>query len=226
MKHTPRPKFYPPAEERINVASHALGLILSIAALAFLILRASRHGDAWHIVSFTVYGASMIALYAASTLYHSSRKPMTRMKLRAADHASIFVLIAGTYTPFALVTLQGPVGWTIFGITWGMALAGIVLKLFYTGRFTLLSVLLYVLMGWMIVLFIRPLIDRFPAEGLMWLLAGGAAYTVGAVIYSIPGIRFNHAVFHVLVLVGSVCHFVAVFQYVLPAEQVTPSSFH
>lgn len=210
-------KVYPPAEERINIASHAVGLLLSVAGLLLLVARALAHGDAWQLVSVSVFGISMIMLYTASTVYHSARDPVLRRRLRTVDHASIFVLIAGTYTPFTLVTLSGPVGWTVFGITWGMALTGIVLKLFYTGRYRLLSVSMYVAMGWLIVFFIRPLIDRFPLEGLAWLLAGGLAYTLGAVLYSLPGIRFSHAIFHGFVLLGSFCHFLAVYRYVLPS---------
>jgi hemolysin III len=132
------------------------------------------------------------------------------------DHASIYLLIAGTYTPFALVTLSGPIGWTIFGLTWGMAATGLVLKLLYTGRFEIVSTLMYVLMGWLMIFFFEPLIERFPPAGLAWLLAGGIAYTVGAVLYSIRRIPFNHELFHLLVLLGSTCHFIAVFGYVLP----------
>jgi hemolysin III len=126
-------------------------------------------------------------------------------------------LIAGTYTPFALVTLQGAAGWLLFGVVWGMALTGIVLKLFFTGRYKLISTLMYVFMGWLIVFFIKPLIANFPASGLAWLLAGGIAYTLGAVLYSIPKVPFHHAIFHVCVVLGSVCHFVAVYGYVLPS---------
>jgi hemolysin III len=208
-------KVYPHAEERINIASHAVGLLLSIAGLLLLVARALAHGDAWQLVSVSVFGISMITLYTASTVYHSAKDPVLRRRLRTADHASIFVLIAGTYTPFSLVTLNGPVGWTIFGITWGLAVTGIVLKLFYTGRYRLLSVSMYVAMGWLIVFFIGPLADRFPVAGLIWLLAGGLAYTLGAVLYSLPKIQFSHAIFHFFVLLGSVCHFVAVYRYVL-----------
>ena len=130
-------KSYSPAEERVNISSHAIGLLLSIAALVLLMIHASANGDVWHIVSFSIFGASLIILFAASTIYHSTRDPDSRARLRVVDHASIYILIAGTYTPFTLVTLSGPIGWTIFGISWGMALSGIVLKLFFTGRYEL-----------------------------------------------------------------------------------------
>jgi hemolysin III len=217
MPPEPRLKYYPETEERINIASHAIGLLFSVGALLALVTRALLHGDVWHLVSFSVFGLSLVALYAASTAYHRSREPALRARLRTVDHASIYLLIAGTYTPFALVTLSGPVGWVIFGLTWGMAASGIVLKLFFTGRFKHLSTLMYLFMGWLIIFFIEPLIERFPPAGLAWLLAGGVAYTLGAVLYSLHRIPYGHALFHVLVVVGSICHFVAVFKYVLPA---------
>lgn len=209
--------YYPPAEERANILSHALGLLLSVAALVSLLIRASVHGNAWHIVSFSIFGASLVALYAASTLYHSTSNARLRSRLRIVDHASIYVLIAGTYTPFALVTMNGPVGWWIFGITWGFAVTGIVLKLFFTGRFKRVSTLMYVLMGWIIIFAIKPLTANLSVEGLFWLIAGGVAYTLGAILYSFKKIPFNHAIFHGFVLLGSACHFVSVYYYVLPA---------
>jgi hemolysin III len=209
-------KTYSPAEERINISSHAFGLLLSIAALALLVSHATASGDVWHIVSFSIFGSSLIILFAASTIYHSARDADLRARLRVVDHASIYVLIAGTYTPFTLVTLNGSVGWTIFAITWGMAFSGIVLKLFFTGRYQLISTLMYVFMGWIIVFAISPLIDNLHPDGLSWLVAGGIAYTVGAILYGIKKIKFNHAIFHVFVLIGAFCHFMAVYFYVLP----------
>lgn len=221
MTETAELKFYTPAEERINIASHAAGLLFSLLAMVLLLIRAAIHGNAWHVVSYGLFGFGLVALYGASTAYHSAREPRLRRRLRTVDHASIFILIAGTYTPFALVTLNGPVGWVIFGLTWGMAVTGVVLKLFYTGRYNILSVLMYVFMGWLIIFFIGPLVEQFPAEGLNWLFIGGAAYTLGAVIYSIRRIPFNHAIFHLFVLLGSFCHFVAVYRYVLPVAAVS-----
>ena len=216
MKDEEKVKSYSPAEERVNISSHAIGLLLSIAALALLVIHASANGDVWHIVSFSIFGASLIILFAASTIYHSTRDPDSRARLRVVDHASIYILIAGTYTPFTLVTLNGSIGWTIFGITWGMALSGIVLKLFFTGRYELVSTFMYVFMGWIIVFAISPLIDNLSSDGLSWLVAGGIAYTVGAILYGIKKIKFNHAIFHVFVLIGAFCHFSAVYFYVLP----------
>jgi hemolysin III len=209
---------YSPIEEKTNIISHGIGFLLSIVALVLLVTHANLYGNTWHIVSFSIFGASLIILFAASTFYHSAKRPELRNRLRIIDHASIYVLIAGTYTPFTLVTLNGPIGWSIFGIAWGLALTGIILKLFLTGKYDLISTLMYVFMGWIIVFVIKPVINNLSLEGLLWLVAGGMAYTIGAVLYSIKKIKFNHAIFHVFVLVGSVCHFVSVFFYVLPTE--------
>jgi hemolysin III len=216
MKDIEKTKDYSPVEEKINIISHAIGFILSIVALVFLATYATLHGDVWHIVSFSIFGASLIILYAASTAYHSAQKSELRNRLKIIDHASIYVLIAGTYTPFTLVTLKGTVGWLIFGISWGLALTGIILKLFFTGKYNLVSTIMYVLMGWIIVFAIKPLIKDLPFDGLLWLVAGGISYTVGAILYSIKIIKFNHAIFHIFVLFGSFCHFMSVFFYVLP----------
>jgi hemolysin III len=216
VSNAAEPHFYPPAEERINIASHAAGLLLSIAGLLALVARALLHGDTLDLVSSSVFAVSMVALYTASVAYHSARDPVLRTRLRTVDHAAIYVLIAGTYTPFALVTLQGTAGWILFGVTWGMAATGIMLKLYFTGRYNLFSTLMYVFMGWLIVFFIKPLVASLPTAGLAWLLAGGIAYTLGAVLYSIPRVPFHHAVFHLFVVLGSTCHFIAIYRYVLP----------
>jgi hemolysin III len=181
-------KVYSPAEERINIGSHALGLVLSVAALLLLVLRAQSYDNALYTLSFAVFGASLICLYLASTLYHSAKTQKARTRLRIVDHATIYILIAGTYTPFCLITLSGPTGWAVFAVSWGLATFGVVLKLFFTGRFQL----------------------------LVWLIVGGLSYTTGALIYSIGKIPFNHAIFHLFVLAGSFCHFIAVYQYVYP----------
>ncbi|NLP57034.1 hemolysin III family protein [Lutibacter sp. B1] len=211
--------FYEPTEEKMNVISHAIGLVLSVAALVLLVVYSSLYGTAWHIVSFSIYGVSLIVLYSASTFYHYSKKPKLRARLNIFDHAAIYVLIAGTYTPFTLVVLKGWVGWTIFGVSWGIAITGIILKLFYTGKYDKISTIAYVLMGWLIIFAIKPLIDNLPFEGLLWLFSGGIFYTVGAILYSINKIKYNHAIFHIFVLLGSFSHFIAVFFYVLPINK-------
>jgi len=221
-----RVKYYSPLEERLNIGSHAVGFILSIAALILLVVHASQYGNAWHIVSFSIFGASLMVLYGASTIYHSTKDPILRGYLRVLDHASIYVLIAGTYTPFTLITLNQPdgwnghwtIGWTIFTVSWALAVSGITLKLFFTGRFKKTSTAMYVLMGWMIIFAIEPVMEKLPAEGLSWLVAGGIAYTVGAILYGIKAIKLNHAILHFFVLAGSACHFIAVYFYVLPVE--------
>lgn len=207
---------YSPLEEKLNIISHGIGVLLGIIALVFLLIHAVQNGTAVHVVSFSIYGFSIIILYLASTLYHKATKPLVRNRLRIFDHAAIYILIAGTYTPFALITLEGTTGWIIFGTVWAFAAIGITLKLFFTGKFDKLSTMMYVFMGWIIVFAIKPLIANLSSDGLFWLIAGGIAYTIGAVLYSIRKLPFNHAIFHVFVLIGSICHFISVYFYVLP----------
>lgn len=207
--------YYSPLEEKLNIVSHGIGVILGVIALVFLVVHAMKNGETVHMVSFTIYGFSIIILYLASTLYHKATKPLLRNRLRIFDHAAIYILIAGTYTPFALITLKGTTGWIIFGTVWAFAAVGITLKLFFTGKFDKLSTLMYVFMGWIIVFAIKPLIANLSYEGLFWLMAGGVAYTIGAILYSIRKLPFNHAIFHVFVLIGSICHFISVYWYVL-----------
>ena len=209
------PGFYPPAEERINIISHVLGLLFSAVGVVFLLVKAAALDSTVYIVSAAVFGFSLVTLYTASSIYHSETDPTRRKALRTLDHAAIYVLIAGTYTPFTLITLEGPLGWAIFGLAWGMALTGITLKLLFTGRFERLSTSMYVFMGWMMVFAIKPLIENFAPDGMALLIAGGICYTIGALLYSIKKMPFGHAAFHILVLLGSACHFVAVYFFVL-----------
>lgn len=206
---------YSPAEERLNIWSHGLGFLLSIPATVFLILKASLNGDTWQIVSVSIYGASMMTLYLASTLYHSAKDPERRHKLNVFDHTSIYLLIAGTYTPFLLVTLRGPWGWSLFGVIWAAAIGGIIFKLFYTGKFDVVSTIAYVVMGSIVLIAIKPLVVNLSLPGLYWLLAGGISYITGAVLYLQHKMPFHHAVFHLFVLGGSICHYIAVYSYVL-----------
>lgn len=207
-------RFYDPKEEFWNVLTHGFGLALSLAALSLLVVFSSLNDTVWHIVSNSIYGASLVVLYFASTVYHAARKPKVKIKLNVFDHAAIYVLIAGTYTPYTLVTLRGPWGWSFFGVIWGLAIAGVVMKLFYTGRFDKLSTLTYVLMGWLVIVGIYPLVMNLSTWGLIWLFVGGFFYTVGAVFYLWHKLPFNHAIFHVFVLLGSISHFISVFWYV------------
>ncbi len=208
--------FYSNFEEKLNIWSHFIGLLLSVVGLILLIRRAIDLENTWAIVSFPIFGVSMIILYLASTLYHFSKKPKLRYRLNIFDHAAIYVLIAGSYTPFVLVSLNGKEGYTIFLIVWTIALFGIIFKVFFTGRFTILSTILYVAMGWLIIFSGQSLMKSLNFNGLIWLISGGISYTIGAVLYSINKIKFNHAIFHVFVLLGTLCHFIAVYFYVIP----------
>lgn len=216
MKKPLKIRFYSPGEELLNVVTHAVGLVLSIIGLFLLIKKAYHFQNIKFLISFTIFGASLITLYAASTLYHSTGNLRRRYTFKIFDHIAIFILIAGTYTPFALVTLEGRTGWIILAVVWGIALLGTLLKLFFTGRFKLLSTLLYVGMGWVIIFAIKPLNENLSQEGLWWLMGGGLAYTIGAILYSVSRIDYNHAIFHFFVLLGSYCHFIAIYNYVQP----------
>ena len=204
---------YSEKEEKLNVISHAFGLVLSILVFPFLILKSLYFEGFWKPASILVYGISLIVLYTASTVYHAAKDPKIRRRLNIFDHAAIYVLIAGTYTPFTLISLEGKTGWILFILTWTFALIGIILKLFFTGKFDKVSTIMYVLMGWQIVFAISPLIENLSTEGLFWLFTGGVFYTVGAVLYSIKKIPYNHAIFHVFVLLGSISHFISVYFY-------------
>lgn len=208
------------SDEQANTLTHGLGLVLSLAAVPFLIALAVIHGNTWHVVSCSVYGATLVALYAASTSYHFALSRGTRWGhvLRIVDHACIYLLIAGSYTPFALVMLRGDWGWTIFGIVWGLAALGITFKVFWTGQFELISTATYLLMGWGALIAFQPVMEIFPGACLAWVLAGGISYTLGTVFYLFDRKPFMHAAWHLAVLAGSACHYVAVIGYVLPAK--------
>lgn len=209
---------YSPPEERANRLTHGLGAALSVAGLVLLVVASVQHGNAWHITSSAIFGGTLVLLYSASTLYHSFRRERTRRLLRKFDHAAIFLLIAGTYTPFLLVTLRGPWGWSLFGVVWGLAVAGITLKFWFAGRFNVVSTLIYLGMGWLVLIAIRPLVAALPAPGLGWLIAGGVCYSGGTVFYLWEKLSFHHAIWHVCVLAGSVCHWIAIYGWVLPGR--------
>lgn len=201
---------YSKKEEQLNIISHAFGLISSIIAFPFLLNKSFYFADFWHQISFIIYGVSLIILYAASTFYHASKEPKLRRKLNIFDHAAIYVLIAGSYTPFCLVALNSKLGWIMCCFVWIFAFAGIVLKLFFTGKYDKISTVMYVLMGWQIVFFIKPLIKTLSENGLFWLISGGVLYSIGALLYSISKLKYNHAIFHLFVLLGSLSHFMAI----------------
>ncbi|KMK74796.1 PAQR family membrane homeostasis protein TrhA [Alkalihalobacillus pseudalcaliphilus] len=205
-------------EEIANAITHGIGAILSIAALVLLIVFSSLYGTAWHIVSFTIYGVSMVLLYMSSTLLHSLPKGKGKDVFEILDHSSIYLFIAGTYTPLMFVVVQGALGWTIFGIVWGLAIAGIVFKAFFVKKYMFVSTLFYIVMGWLVVIAVEPLVNTLPTAGLMLLVGGGIAYTAGTIFYVWRGFKFHHAVWHMFVLLGSILHFLLIFFYVLPIQ--------
>lgn len=195
-------------EELANTLTHGLGAVASLAGTAVLIVLAALSGSPRAVVASAVFGAALVLLYAASTLYHAARHPAWKARLRVLDHSAIYLLIAGTYTPFTLLGLRGGWGWSLFGVAWGLAAAGVLFKLFFTGRFDGLSTAVYVAMGWMVVVAIVPLVQRLPTDVLAWLVAGGLAYTAGTLFYR-SSRRYAHAVWHLFVLAGSTCHYAA-----------------
>jgi hemolysin III len=205
-------------EELANCATHGVGLALSVAGFVALLLPAWAYGDAWHVVSCAVYGASLVTLYLASTLYHGARSPRAKRWFQVLDHCGIYLLIAGTYTPFTLVTLRGPWGWTLFGLVWGLSLAGILFRLVFGGRYRPVAVASYVALGWLCVIAVKPILAQVPLGALAWIAAGGLAYTAGVFFFAARRIPHHHAIWHVFVLGGSICHYVAVLLYVLPAR--------
>lgn len=205
---------YSPFEEKINVYSHITGALLGLVGLILLIIKSLGEYNLKSSISFIVFGLSIIVMFLASANYHKTKDLKIRFKRKVFDHCAIYIMIAGTYTPFALGAIGGAIGWKIFGISWLLAAIGISLKLFFTGRFKIVSTLMYVLMGWMIMFFITPLTKVISAAGFNWLLVGGIMYTIGAMAYSIKKIKFNHATFHIFVLAGSICHFLCVYLYV------------
>ncbi|NOZ09281.1 MAG: hemolysin III family protein [FCB group bacterium] len=206
------------AEEIANSITHAIGVILSIVALVVLVVLSARQGDVWKIISFSIYGTSLILLYSASAFYHGFRSEKLKHFFHVLDHSFIYLLIAGTYTPFTLVSLRGPWGWSLFGVIWGLTIAGTLFKTAFTGRYNTLSVIVYVLMGWVVVVAIKPMLVNVSATGLILLLSGGLLYTLGILFYRWKSLPFSHAVWHLFVLGGSICHFWAIYFSVLPAE--------
>lgn len=203
-------------EELANTLTHGLGVIASVVAGAVMITLTAIHGNAWQIVSASIFSASLIFLYVASSLHHGIASPKAKSRLLVLDHCAIYVLIAGTYTPFTLVTLNGPWGWSLFGVIWGLAAVGIGLKLFFTGRFELVSTLIYLAMGWLIVIAFRPLLGQLSSSALALLVGGGVAYTLGTYFFLNTRMRYAHTIWHLFVLLGSALHFMAVWTQVLP----------
>lgn len=209
---------YSLGEEIANAVTHGLGAALAIAGLVVMMIFAARHGNAWHIVSCAVYGTTLVLLYTASSLYHSLPQPQAKKVLKILDHAAIFLLIAGTYTPFTLVNLRGPWGWTLFGLIWGLAMFGVIFQTTLLRSWVAVSLALYVAMGWAVVMAIKPLVASVAPGGLVLLVAGGLAYTLGTLFYLWRQLRFHHAIWHLFVLAGSALHFFAVLFYVIPPQ--------
>lgn len=203
-------------DELANSVTHGIGLGLSIAGFAVLLVLAIVHGGGWQIVSCAIYGPTLICLYACSTLYHGLPSRRLKRIFRILDHSAIFLLIAGTYTPFLLVNLRGAWGWSLLGIVWSIAAAGIALKVWFVGRRPIVSTGLYILMGWLALIAVKPLLEAVPTIGLIWLLAGGLMYTVGVAFYAWKRIPYNHAIWHLFVMAGSTCHYFAVVYSVIP----------
>ena len=214
-----RETIYTFGEELAHGLTHGIGALLSIAGLTILVAKAAVWGHARDITAAAIFGSALVLMYTASTLFHSIPIPATKRVLRVIDHSLIYVLIAGTYTPFTLVALHGLWGWSLFGFTWGLALVGIVFKIFTTGRFESLSLVIYLLMGWCGVVAAKPLIHSMESSGLWWLLAGGLSYSFGVVFYAWQKLRYHHAIWHAFVLAGSVCHYFSVLFYVLPGPR-------
>lgn len=214
------PKAYTVMEEVAHALTHGVGAVLSIVALVVMLVWAAAYGDAWHVVAASIYGASLILLYTASTLYHAFPWPRIKAVFQQLDHAAIYVLIAGTYTPFALINLRGVWGWSLLGVVWGIALVGVVLELAMAKRVKWLSLSLYLGLGWMALIVIKPMIDTVDTGGLLLLVAGGLAYTLGVIFYVWKSLPYHHAIWHVFVLAGSLFHFFSIFYYVLPQPEL------
>lgn len=203
-------------EEIWNAISHGIGVLFGVGALVLMVMLAADHHHPLAVVACAIYGATLIILYMSSTLYHASRAAHMKKFFQVLDHSSIYLLIAGTYTPFTLVTLYGPWGWTLFGIIWALAIFGIAFKFFYTGKYEFFSVVMYLMMGWLVLIAMDPLVHSLAFGGLMWLVAGGLFYTFGVVFYVLDTrMHFAHFIWHLFVLAGSVCQFFAVLYYVV-----------
>ena len=204
-----------PHEELCNAITHGIGAVASLAGGIVLVTLAALYGGVWQVVSASVFAFTLVLLYVASTLFHAIPREPIKARLMVLDHCAIFLLIAGTYTPFTLLSLRGPWGWSLFGAVWGLAAVGIIFKLFFTGRFNLVSTLLYIALGWMVVVAYVPMTERLASATLVWLVAGGLAYTAGTVFYMSRRIPYAHGIWHLFVLGGSACHFAAVLREVL-----------
>lgn len=209
---------YSVGEEIANALTHGIGALLGVAALTMMIVMSVKHSDSARVISSVIYGSSLILLYLSSTLYHSLQSPRLKNLFQILDHCAIYILIAGTYTPFMLVSLKDTWGYLLLIVIWSLALFGIIFKAFFRDRFARVSLFTYLAMGWLCILVGGEMLTKIPAGGLLFLLAGGLTYSIGTVFFMMNRIPYNHAIWHLFVLGGSVCHFVAIYQYVLPVH--------
>ena len=200
-------------QEIANSITHGIGAILSIAGLIVLLVMAGTKGDIWRIVSFSIYGTTLVFLYLMSTIYHGSSNTRIKKVFQILDYSAIYLLIAGSYTPLTLISLRGPWGWTLFGLVWGIALTGIMLQIFFFKRMNIISMVLYIIMGWLILIAIKPLIETIPRGMLLWIIAGGISYSLGIIFYLSKKIPYHHTIWHLFVLGGSVTHYLAILLY-------------
>lgn len=208
---------YSKSEERINALTHGIGVLLSIAALVILITFAALKGNAWHVVGVSIYGSTMLIMYLSSTIVHSLPEGKAKDIFLFIDHSAIYLFIAGTYTPILLVLLRGPTGWTLFGVVWGVAILGIIFKIFFVKRFVIVSTLLYIFLGWFIIIAWKPLSNEMDLMGLIYLIIGGLLYSIGSIFYMWRGFKYHHAVWHIFVILGSAFHFFSILFYVVLA---------
>ena len=211
---------YSEEEELANRLTHSLAAAISFVGIVFLVTAASRTGDPYRIVSSVIFCGSLTIFYIISTLYHTIRSPKSRYVFRVLDHAGIYLVIAGTYTPFTLVSLRESSGWVLFGVVWGLAIAGAIFKSFMTHRLSFLAPVFYIALGWLIVVDLEGLLNLVPIKGVLWLVAGGLFYTVGIIFYAIDRIPYNHAIWHVFVIAGSLCHYFSILWYVIPLTPI------
>lgn len=205
-------------EELANSVSHGIGGLLSLAGLVVMVVIASLYASVWHIVSISIYCSALVIVYTISTLYHSARAPKAKKLLKTLDHISIFLLIAGSYTPFMLVNFRGGWGWSLLGVVWGLAFIGIFFTIFFLTRWEWVTLLFYIVMGWLIVITQAPIAEVLAWKGFLWLFAGGCSYTLGVFFFSWHTLRFHHAIWHLFVLAGSACHYYTIMMYVLPTS--------
>jgi hemolysin III len=211
---------YSEEEELANRLTHSLAAAISLVGIVFLVTAASRTGDPYRIISSVIFCGSLTIFYIISTLYHTIRSPKSRYVFRVLDHAGIYLVIAGTYTPFTLVSLRESSGWVLFGVVWGLAIAGVIFKSFMTHRLAFLAPVFYIALGWLIVVDLEGLLTLVPIKGVLWLVAGGLFYTVGIIFYAIDRIPYNHAIWHVFVIAGSLCHYFSILWYVIPLTPI------